>query len=1365
MKKTKRLLSFFVALAIMISTMSGLAVIASAEDTVYFSDDFSSYTSTGLTGQTTTSQTATLGNLNLAVGARSSGGDGTSTLSIGTEGSNNYLAAISGNYATSSRGASFSFNSACGIPAFASIASGNVLVVGFDAYFYNSASSIQIFGLTSSTTTSNGSAVYDPYLSITNNSQLVTGQWLNIKLVVDNAKQTYLIVRNAEGKLLGVKSFTAVGTAIDKFAFYGGASRVYIDNLKVYQTQMPMSTLTVNVVDDSNAAVSGATVTVDNYSLTTDSTGKAQVTVPYGDYTVSASKLGYTSPASSTVTASSSATSVTMKLSTKSYTPIPTTITISGGQLVMTAPIKNASVSSAAFSAAVADQENIAISNATIEWSIVGADGLADDKVSISSSGVVTVKKGFTAASGNVETFTITAKATNANGSGTGTTTIQISDYLFYEPGINSASYGGEVATLYDGTKAIVIPTSAGTKTMTLPEEVPFEKGTAKRLTFSFFFGEKGYYTYDRHIILKDAAGTSLIGDIDITGPATTSGLGIGTGAVVGSGADWSSGVQWATYNANTWIPVVMDFVTYSDGTTKLTVQANNESTHEYTIASTVTGIASVSFYAAATMASRLIGFKNFVISNADTKPLAISGDTEFAKIYGKTVTRDYDYSATIIETGETFTWSLADESGNEKAYDGISINSEGVLSVTDAASAGTVYIKLVSSAGKTATYAVAVRDYAAMNTSKSSVNGNYAVEVGKSSVYSLTALVDEYGDDVLGSFKPVWSVSNTSLASIDSETGSLTALSPGVVSVIATVGNPGKTSNITYTVKVMDFYYVASVTGNSTTVDVSSLPQTGTYAVTVDGTTTEMTATNSSITVDTTGASKIEVSPIYKFDLNGSASGYIPISSTTTFTDSTGYGLSAAASTVTDGLYLNSATFNVALPDGLYDFTFTKAETGRATIYVNGYIVGARVDMSGYSSGYSDSSWENFSTPATYTAHDVKVSGGMAKVSVPGEKSYTLDKIVIQKKADFAQRKTHIWIGGDSTVATYYPSTLQSDYAGGTRRSGWGQILESLVTDDMIVDNFALAGDYASNWYAYTFPSVLANAQAGDYLLIQFGINDYTYSSKDKMLAALTSMIDECNAKGVIPVLLNPQQSIQKWTTGEYEVPNGSGLETYWQGIRDLAASKDVLFIDLSSLTAKFFATVGKTYTAQNYYLYVSSTGTQDDALHLSYQGAKRVAEIVATDIARQILEGATDAKGNTFAGIKLNGITTRSISYTNSSGNSDTLTFKTVAFDGASAVKDVSINSKYLVSRAVVQDNKTSVTVTNLTGSEQKVTLLVASYGTGNSLENVKFVEATVGTSGAVTIDGDAPSTSNYKVMLWSNVTGMVPITVAAN
>ncbi|MBQ9598440.1 MAG: hypothetical protein IJR33_01340, partial [Clostridia bacterium] len=342
MKKSKRILSAITALAISASAFASMVIPASAADTTYFTVDFSSPATTGINAQGTAGQgpVAYGDYLEFSMGARGSGGDNTSNITI----DDGALKVISGNYASSQRGASIAFASTAGVPAFASVDAGNVLEISFKAKFQDAASTIQFFGITSSTVSSGGQAVNDPYLSVASNPQIPTGEWVNVKVSVANDKKGYATITDEEGKLVSAKDFTAAGDSFDKIGFYGAPTAVWIDDLAVKQVANTYKTLTVSVADSGSNAVKNTTIKVDRATELLENGGSITLALPAGTYAIEASAPGYEANAGQKDAATDSAVvadaDVTKNLviNEQTYVHEPTTVTVTGGQLAMTAP-------------------------------------------------------------------------------------------------------------------------------------------------------------------------------------------------------------------------------------------------------------------------------------------------------------------------------------------------------------------------------------------------------------------------------------------------------------------------------------------------------------------------------------------------------------------------------------------------------------------------------------------------------------------------------------------------------------------------------------------------------------------------------------------------------------------------------------------------------------------------------------------------------------------------------------------------------------------------------------------------------------------------------------------------------------------
>ncbi len=386
--------------------------------------------------------------------------------------------------------------------------------------------------------------------------------------------------------------------------------------------------------------------------------------------------------------------------------------------------------------------------------------------------------------------------------------------------------------------------------------------------------------------------------------------------------------------------------------------------------------------------------------------------------------------------------------------------------------------------------------------------------------------------------------------------------------------------------------------------------------------------------------ASAAEVSPVLGFSLGncslGEAEGYFHVSAKAQYTGREAYGFRGAVSETEGGVSLGDGEnfFAAALPDGFYRIKITKplGGTGRSTVKINGASQGTNV-------GNQGTGGREGIHPYTYLMEDVYVEGGTARLSLE-EKDFTLASVEIRRAPQIVKRRVHIYLGGDSTVSNYYPIE-EEEPRPGRFQTGWGQVFGQYVTGANAVTNLAGGGTYAKSWYEMAFPGVLQNGQPGDYFILQAGINDRTYSSQEEMAEYLTRMINACREKGIIIILATAMQCPKFWKdrngreVGEYGRPEGSGLAPFMDVIRKLAEEKEVFLVDTGRLTGEWYERMGRTYVMRNYHLYNVESGVEEDTLHLSYHGAMKIAELIATELAHMRAEGKKDGLGNTLEGL----------------------------------------------------------------------------------------------------------------------------------
>lgn len=111
--------------------------------------------------------------------------------------------------------------------------------------------------------------------------------------------------------------------------------------------------------------------------------------------------------------------------------------------------------------------------------------------------------------------------------------------------------------------------------------------------------------------------------------------------------------------------------------------------------------------------------------------------------------------------------------------------------------------------------------------------------------------------------------------------------------------------------------------------------------------------------------------------------------------------------------------TFNVDLPNGLYEVKVTLGNTARASVAAEG--VYQIMNMTG--NGATD----QFQIPVTDGQLNLLVTEGKAGTA------FTLSALEIRKLSNQSVTNRTIYIGGDSTVCNYYPLGSSVQGAGGS--------------------------------------------------------------------------------------------------------------------------------------------------------------------------------------------------------------------------------------------------------------------------------------------------------------------------------------------
>ena len=442
-------------------------------------------------------------------------------------------------------------------------------------------------------------------------------------------------------------------------------------------------------------------------------------------------------------------------------------------------------------------------------------------------------------------------------------------------------------------------------------------------------------------------------------------------------------------------------------------------------------------------------------------------------------------------------------------------------------------------------------------------------------------------------------------------------------------------------------------------------------YQVTLlfaDGTAeeTDVTEKDGQIVFETKGAVKAEVSPVFRFVFgklqNEPDPSNINVLAKEAYGPDNWYGFYGTVENLKGGVHLKGTDvcFIAAVPDGYYDILLTKYGTARSLVCVNGEVLGCNVGIPG-------AGGRKGTTPITYYMEDALVTGGNVRISL-GEKDYDLAALEIRRSSTLVERKTHLYLAGDSTCSAYFPIESSEPLAG-TFQTGWGQVLNQFLGTDIAITDLGSGGTCAKTWYDIAFSGVMYHAQPGDYFIIMHGINDQSYSNVEEMTSYLSDMIDRCREKEIIPILCTPMQTAKFWRDdkgkdlAEFEAPLGGGKAAYMNAIRKLAADKNVFLIDVADITSNQYGILGRNYVAHNYHLYKAAANVEEDTLHLSYAGAKNVASIIATELYRLQETGKTDGTGKKVTGLSFNPIGCDEITYTDKDGAEQVLKLERIS------------------------------------------------------------------------------------------------------
>ena len=273
--------------------------------------------------------------------------------------------------------------------------------------------------------------------------------------------------------------------------------------------------------------------------------------------------------------------------------------------------------------------------------------------------------------------------------------------------------------------------------------------------------------------------------------------------------------------------------------------------------------------------------------------------------------------------------------------------------------------------------------------------------------------------------------------------------------------------------------------------------------------------------------------------------------------------------------------------------------------------------------------------TASTATSAGSSAAGSEPTVAEPAlaEPAAQLAEPAAQPAAAIAAAPIKIWMAGDSTMQN--PS--------GGCPVGWGSQFGSLFSSDATVVNRAISGRSIQTWlydpnvtntknsagecvvspntYSARWQEMLNTStgmKAGDYLFIQFGINDGDSACPRHVGPAryqelLTMMARAAQARGARPIFLTPVAAIT--CSGGTATPNrGYVNQTFAAG-----AATNVPVIDLQKLSVALYNSLKFCPNNGDYTTGVVGAFFCNDHTHFETAGARQIASVVATALRNQ--------------------------------------------------------------------------------------------------------------------------------------------------
>ena len=212
--------------------------------------------------------------------------------------------------------------------------------------------------------------------------------------------------------------------------------------------------------------------------------------------------------------------------------------------------------------------------------------------------------------------------------------------------------------------------------------------------------------------------------------------------------------------------------------------------------------------------------------------------------------------------------------------------------------------------------------------------------------------------------------------------------------------------------------------------------------------------------------------------------------------------------------------------------------------------------------------------------------------------------------------------IGGNSTIYIAGDSTVQSYRESYKPQQGWGYYLQNYL-NDVTVSNQSIAGRSSKSFYDNgRLDTILGTIKEGDYLMVQFAINDADYTKTERYAPVcgkvqnpdtgsfeyyIAKYIEGAKSKGATPILVTTVIGLKAYSNGKFV----NSYTNYCQAMKDMASYYKIPCIDLNTLMVNHYNSIG--YDAAYKYHLCGAVDGSTDMTHFTETGANAVAGLVA--------------------------------------------------------------------------------------------------------------------------------------------------------